>query len=46
MLSAIREILDKHDMVKIKSFCASKDTSKKAKGQFTERKKEFASHMS
>lgn len=33
---ATKEIIDKQDMIKIKSYCASKDTIKKAKRELTE----------
>ena len=37
--------IDKLDFIKIKYFCASKDTSKKVKRQSTEWEKIFAIHV-
>ena len=35
-----------HDIIRIKQFCASKDTTKKVKGQPTEWEKSFKNHTS
>ena len=43
---ASKEIIDKQGVIKIKSYCAPKDTIKNAKRQLMEWEKIFANHVS
>ena len=43
---ATKEKIDKIDFIKIKHFCASKDTIKKVKRQLMEQEKIFVNHIS